>query len=930
MPGRQSTVLRSSSSKSRSHRHPVKRTLNALAIAEAQNPSRIGIRKQRLGELEGNRGSKRQQNVVQQDQESDEDDDTLQRKRRKTISRKDKYGGDVEFVSDSDGNEVLIGQIHSDDDESLDSDEAMGPNEMKRRDNGDQRKFDLDQDSVQDEPGLAEDGQDGTDLIGEDAPTDKFDEESLLTISEDEQDATDSAKLASLHSLVSTMNQHDQSQLAKQNIQNMQESSKPSEFGIPSNEKLTMGDLATPSLKGSLSEQSRNVVANGKKRSFSKRNEMSKTLEVPLPKRHQDRLNRAAAYEKSKESLDRWTDTVKHNRRAEHLFFPLQDPNTQAIQKSNKLQRSVEPRTDLETEIQKILEESGLAHTHGRSEEDDILESEGLQTKKIPLRELQARQAELRRKRDLLFREEIRARRINKIKSKAYRRAHRKEKDAQARRNREALISAGVESSDGEKERHDRQRAEARMGARYKESRWAKGMKESGRTLWDGEARSEITEMARRNEELKKRMTGSNANKSDPETASSEEDDESDEEKEAQIIHDHIDRLKHGHGGIPTAVDRSGLSSLKFMQSSMAAKKGRNDESIEQLQNDLFRDGTPSGENEEVEMSGRRQYGPTLEKNQTTTSALHGRASPLAKTTLSDGDDDWTEVVVLNQKEADSGGDAQLTNHNHSMKRISRQGRTGSHESLVQRPRSEIADNPWLSGSAKKSNSNNRSMQDSRARTIISNLPPTSSFDTEIHGARPLPPSNKAKLKREGHSKAPLAPPDAFFDEASDAGDEERLPQVLGNEDLVRRAFAGDEVVADFEKEKQDLIEDEDEKTVDNTLPGWGNWVGAGIGKKQQRRNKGRILSKEQGTRKEKRQDAKLEKVMINEKQIKKNAKYLASNLPHPFETRQQYERSLRLPIGPEWTTKETFQAATKPKVLIKQGIIAPMVNPIS
>lgn len=59
------------------------------------------------------------------------------------------------------------------------------------------------------------------------------------------------------------------------------------------------------------------------------------------------------------------------------------------------------------------------------------------------------------------------------------------------------------------------------------------------------------------------------------------------------------------------------------------------------------------------------------------------------------------------------------------------------------------------------------------------------------------------------------------------------------------------------------------------------------------------------------------------------NSKYLATNLPHPFETRKQYERSLHLPVGPEWTTKETFQDATKPRILIKQGIIAPMSKPL-
>jgi U3 small nucleolar RNA-associated protein 14 len=59
------------------------------------------------------------------------------------------------------------------------------------------------------------------------------------------------------------------------------------------------------------------------------------------------------------------------------------------------------------------------------------------------------------------------------------------------------------------------------------------------------------------------------------------------------------------------------------------------------------------------------------------------------------------------------------------------------------------------------------------------------------------------------------------------------------------------------------------------------------------------------------------------------NGKYLASSLPHPFETKQQYEKSLRLPLGPEWTTKETFQDATKPRILLKQGIITPMSKPL-
>lgn len=59
-----------------------------------------------------------------------------------------------------------------------------------------------------------------------------------------------------------------------------------------------------------------------------------------------------------------------------------------------------------------------------------------------------------------------------------------------------------------------------------------------------------------------------------------------------------------------------------------------------------------------------------------------------------------------------------------------------------------------------------------------------------------------------------------------------------------------------------------------------------------------------------------------------KSEKYMASQLGHEFENRHQYERSLRLPLGPEWSTKETFQSAIKPRVIVKQGIIAPMAKP--
>ena len=53
-----------------------------------------------------------------------------------------------------------------------------------------------------------------------------------------------------------------------------------------------------------------------------------------------------------------------------------------------------------------------------------------------------------------------------------------------------------------------RKRAEERMTLRHKQSKWSKGMKDSGRTVWDEEAQNSAVEMAKRSEELRMRVAG--------------------------------------------------------------------------------------------------------------------------------------------------------------------------------------------------------------------------------------------------------------------------------------------------------------------------------------------------------------------------------------------------------------------------------------
>ena len=58
----------------------------------------------------------------------------------------------------------------------------------------------------------------------------------------------------------------------------------------------------------------------------------------------------------------------------------------------------------------------------------------------------------------------------------------------------------------------------------------------------------------------------------------------------------------------------------------------------------------------------------------------------------------------------------------------------------------------------------------------------------------------------------------------------------------------------------------------------------------------------------------------------KKLATKLVDQVPHPFTSMAEYQRSIAQPIGKEWNTVSTFAQLTKPRVSTKAGtIIAPV-----
>ncbi|CAL8580258.1 hypothetical protein XPA_005987 [Xanthoria parietina] len=989
MPGRQSTgpiPLLSKAPKEQNSKRKKQRSLNALAIAEKTNPEHTKIRKHRLGESEPDGDAKRKRVVTQRNRShgSNGDDDLEQHvtsKRRKTTNFGDP-GEDLDYGSDSEGNEWMLGGVDNEDDESLDSDEAMGESDVEKfegfvfrgsssvtakrqpriagEDEGISGEIDLSEGDGEIDDDFGDEGvdmaaildagseiEDEEDVAGEFEPSENNehvgrqvseDEDSGNLVSDDDHDLQNSEKLAELQSLVTALNAQDGSHAPHRRTPDANENNAPSEYGISSKQKLTVADLL-PSVTDPGLKKSLRVLAENDGKSFSKRSGIAKKLDVPLPKRQQDRLDRKAAYEKSKETLNRWIETVKHNRRAEHLSFPLRDPNSVNGPGTNKLDRHAKPLTELEMTIQNILQDSGLAPAEGKTEEDQIQAFEELETNRMPLAEVQKRRAELRRSRDLLFREEIKAKRINKIKSKSYRRVHRKERERLVQKDKDALAAIGAEDGESEKEKNDRRRAEERMGAKHRESRWAKGVKESGRMGWDEDARGGVEEMARREENLRRRILGRDADDTDDEGTSEDDGYESDEDgndRGGESLQERLQGLDKDRD-IPEAgvkSSTSALSSMKFMRNAEAAQKASNDEAVRQMRRELAGKET-SSEEEPDERAGRRRYGPNRGVSQSSKAKVQAQRSEFEE--KPDSDDEEAEAAQANEEELEIIVDG--ANHmgpSAQNNPLSKSKRSGEAKSSSTQPSEVIEDNPWLSGGKPKSNARDGKTQDNGARAIISNELPNTVSGAGTRGKQVKSARKAARPAGiDQNILKGVAPNHVFGKDNSSEGEEaaaeerENRPYMLRNQELVRQAFAGDDVVTNFEKEKEERMQSEEEQVVDETLAGWGHWTGAGIGKKAQGRSRKRVVSKQEGVPKAQRQDAKLDKVIINEKRVKKNTKYLASQLPHPFETKQQYERSLRLPVGPEWTTKETFQAATKPKVLMKQGIIRPMAKPM-
>lgn len=725
-----------------------------------------------------------------------------------------------------------------------------------------------DMDDKEDNSGLESDAFDGQlDLENDSLESSSSENSSLEESAEEDEDAFDEISEdegeVELNTITAHLLKETESRAGKR--LNNYGSGKDSEYGLPSlssnngTKKLDLADMMSV-------VEDKEVAAN-----VTLIDSNASTINVPLPQRIQERHNRKAAYEISKQEVEKWKDAVQQNRRAEHLSFPM-NTTVEHNHASTFTRSSDKPQTELQQRVDSVLKESNLVEEQKNSTFEDLA------TAKLSPEEMKKRTTEMRLMRELMFREERKSKRLKKIKSKTYRRIKKKE----MLRNKEL-----AEVSEESDEDRDAARAKERMTLKHKaNSRWAKDMIKHGMSN-DADTREEIEEMLRQGERLKEKILDRGSD--DHRDVSL-----SDIEREENSVNEELHTKKN--------IGKTGVMGMAFMRNAEARDREANIKTIAKLrslENDADADAEVFESDEEgsaeysgkVQLNkGRRIYTPGELKEQKSPSILEvknvqDQITHSNATQLKDG-----------KPQLSAGGEksskAEDTDFNPWLDR-----RDDGDESLVVRSSKVSIVDKDSSKMTKRANKIEKVAKD-RQRGIK---------DEDL------------LLNLEDTNRLNIVDPYG-------GSDNEGNSFMFKQQEFMAEAFAGDDVVQTFEEEKEKIAIDEDDKEQDVTLPGWGEWAGAGANPKKKRK----FVKKIKGVaEKDKRRDKNLKNVIINERVNKKNLKYQSSAVPFPFENKEQYERSLRMPIGQEWTSRSSHQKLIKPRILTKSAhVIDPLKAP--
>ncbi|XP_059942699.1 U3 small nucleolar RNA-associated protein 14 homolog A isoform X2 [Mesoplodon densirostris] len=705
-----------------------------------------------------------------------------------------------------------------------------------------------------------------------------------LSTSEDEGDSDGERKHQKLLEAISSLDGKNRRKLAERS----EASLKVSEFSVSSEgsgEKLVLSDLLEP-VKTSSS------LAAVKKQ--LNRVKSKKTVELPLHREEIERIHREVAFNKTSQVLSKWDPVVQKNRQAEQLVFPLSKQQS-IFAPIEHVVSGWKARTPLEQEIFNLL------HKNKQPVTDPLLTPmEKASLKAMSLEEVKMRRAELQRARALQSYYEARARREKKIKSKKYHKLLKKGKAKQALKEFEKLRKVNPAAALEELEKLEKARMMERMSLKHQNSgKWAKS--KAVMAKYDLEARQAMQEQLARNKELMQKI----------QVASESAEEEGGVEEEGEpFVPDVVNEVQ-------VKADRP--NPWMFRNHSGDTKEAEVQGDPEELAEPAVQEAPESEEEgpmvaEEIllkEFEERRSLRQKSGLNQIATPVGSQEAKDLSSQEV------LSELRALSQK---------LNRENHQSRKqelsstrtvlaVQREEPAGEEEEplLLQRPeRARTLDE--LEELGKEGCFQNKELP--RAAVEGQQLERNPSKHLGV------PKEKKRKeqmidLQNLLTTRSPSMKSLAVPTTVEELEDEER-----DQRQMIKEAFAGDDVIRDFLKEKREAVEASKPKDVDLTLPGWGEWGGVGLKPSAKKRRRFLIKAPEGPPRK----DKNLPNVILNEKRNIHAVAHQVRMLPYPFTHHQQFERTIQTPIGSTWNTQRAFQKLTMPKVVTKPGhIIKPI-----
>ncbi|NXA61530.1 UT14A protein, partial [Mohoua ochrocephala] len=675
-----------------------------------------------------------------------------------------------------------------------------------------------------------------------------------------------------------------------------------SEFSVPckgAGEKLVLSELLQPIHPKSTLGSVRKELARVKRKA---------AVELPLSKEEAKRVVREAAYVTTSKEVGKWQQAVLQNRRAEQLVFPLRQ-DIATVAPLERVTSAWKARTPLEQEI------LGLLHKTQQPVTDPLLTPEEVASlQAMSLEEARRRRAELQKARAVQSYYEAKARRAKRIKSKKYHRVLKKSRRRQALKEFEQLHRSDPAAALARLEELEQLRMQERMSLKHQnKGKWARSRAIMAK--YDLEARKALQEQLARNKELMQKVRV-----------------EPPEEELCEVPED--------TAALPVPTGASGANPWMLGKPSgpapePEAQEGPGDGTVPGAVESKDKMEEEEQEEEEEELSEEEALLQDFEqKRRERTGSCEGHGEELEAPSWAGWDDHFCPQHV-GADETEAGAE---------QPRDSPVPPVCAEEPGDSPVPPVCAEEPVSVGLEPPPQAQEQLLLSEQLRRVqtmedVESLAKEELVEEQEEAVAPRA-GKRAQRQEEGRAgdtqgkKTPAKRKTISLEAVLDGKPQEMdcpsLPVVLEEEEggieqrgMITEAFAGDDVVADFRREKRKAEEATKPQPVNLVLPGWGEWGGTGL--KPSARKVKRFLIKPPPA--PPRKDQHMPHVIMSEKRNIHAAAHQVNELPFPFERHQQFEQSMRTPVGPTWNTQRAFQKLTAPRVITRAGHI---IQPIS